>query len=204
MKECLNCKNVIDNHKKFCNSSCAATYNNSKRKLSEETKLKISKSLKGREVKFVETENIKNGRLRAGAKRSETALNKLMNDDFDTLSLVTKKKRVRIEQDNKCLRCGLSEWMNEPLTLEVDHIDGNNKNNSRDNLRALCPNCHSQTDTWRGTNSRKIKISDDDLVKIIIESKSILEVINKSNMSVTRHSYKRIKLLIEKYNISFQ
>jgi hypothetical protein len=94
--------------------------------------------------------------------------------------------------------------MNEPLTLEVDHIDGDNKNNVRDNLRALCPNCHSQTDTWRGTNSRKIKISDEELVNIISKSNSILDVINKSNMSITRHSYKRIKLLIEKYNISFQ
>ncbi|SOK58713.1 hypothetical protein [Yersinia phage fHe-Yen9-04] len=203
MKQCLNCNNEIDDKKKFCNSSCAAKYNNSHRILSEETKSKISKSLKGREVKFIETENVKSGRLRAGAKRREAALEQLMKRDFNDLSLVRKKKRVRIEQENKCFRCGLNEWMNEPLILEVDHIDGDNTNNIRENLRALCPNCHSQTDTWRGTNSRKVKISDDDLVSILKESKSIRDAILKAGMSITSHSYKRINLLIEKYHINF-
>ena len=43
-----------------------------------------------------------------------------------------------------CERCKLSDWMGEPIPLELDHIDGNPENNELDNLHILCSNCHSQ------------------------------------------------------------
>ena len=61
-----------------------------------------------------------------------------------------------------CSSCGVgSTWNNKPLTLHVDHIDGNSDNNFIDNLRLLCPNCHSQTDTFgsKGMGSRYRKTS---------------------------------------------
>jgi 5-methylcytosine-specific restriction endonuclease McrA len=60
-----------------------------------------------------------------------------------------KRRRIIQEQDGKCLWCGICDWREIKLTLELDHIDGNNKNDERDNLRILCPNCHSQTPTFR-------------------------------------------------------
>jgi hypothetical protein len=48
----------------------------------------------------------------------------------------------------ECRECGISEWNGKPLTLQLDHIDGDRTNNTLDNLRLLCPNCHSQTETW--------------------------------------------------------
>jgi heterodisulfide reductase subunit B len=57
---------------------------------------------------------------------------------------------------NECSKCGLTEWQDKPLNMELDHIDGIRTNHSLDNLRMLCPNCHSQTDTYRSKNRAKI------------------------------------------------
>ncbi|MFY4723197.1 HNH endonuclease [Streptomyces sp. LaBMicrA B280] len=49
----------------------------------------------------------------------------------------------------RCAECGIgSRWLGEPMTLEVDHIDGDWSDDRRENLRLLCPNCHATTSTW--------------------------------------------------------
>lgn len=56
-----------------------------------------------------------------------------------------------------CILCKLSSWNDQPITLQVDHIDGNPDNNSPVNLRLLCPNCHSQTETYKGGSKKALK-----------------------------------------------
>jgi hypothetical protein len=48
--------------------------------------------------------------------------------------------------------CGLGEWLGKPITLQVDHIDGNPADDSPGNVRLICPNCHSQTEFLGGAN----------------------------------------------------
>jgi hypothetical protein len=54
-----------------------------------------------------------------------------------------------------CSGCGLSEWLGQPIPLELDHINGVNNDNQVENLRLLCPNCHALTATYRGKNQKR-------------------------------------------------
>ncbi len=64
------------------------------------------------------------------------------------------KSYIFNKYDNKCAECGWSK--KNPYTgnipLEIEHIDGNYKNNKEENLTLLCPNCHSLTSTYKGAN----------------------------------------------------
>lgn len=66
------------------------------------------------------------------------------------------KLRQRLIEENikerKCECCGLTEWLHEPIPLELEHVDGDHYNNTLENLKILCPNCHAKTPTYRGKN----------------------------------------------------
>ena len=60
-------------------------------------------------------------------------------------------------KEYKCESCGISEWLGKPISLQLHHVDGNHKNNLIDNLMVLCPNCHSQTDSYCGKQIKEEK-----------------------------------------------
>jgi len=72
----------------------------------------------------------------------------------EPLSNETTKRYLIEKHGHKCWGCDITEWRGEKLHLEMDHIDGNNKNNDIGNIRILCPNCHSITPTWRYKNNK--------------------------------------------------
>jgi hypothetical protein len=57
-------------------------------------------------------------------------------------------------KEERCERCGISEWLGRPVSLELHHVNGDGRDQRLVNLEILCPNCHSQTDNWGGLANR--------------------------------------------------
>ena len=190
---------------KFCNRQCANS-----RKHSEDTKQKQSKSMS----KYVfenREEFLKNrsyAKISCGIKTKEeidaiiektkeTWRNKLLQADFSTLKFESLRHRVLLEQDKKCNNCGLSEWLGKPINLEIEHKDGNHHNNNRDNVEAICPNCHSFTKTWRGRNKKQLenknKMSDEDIVRAYLQTGNIRRCLLSLGLAAKGGNYGRVK-----------
>lgn len=103
---------------------------------------------------------------------------------------------------NECSRChnnGL--WENEKLSLQLDHINGDHSDNQIKNLRILCPNCHSQTDTYSG-KSRKSKKMTMRIGRDILSSLLKKTTIDKT-ANILKVSINTVKKLISKYDIKY-
>ena len=74
------------------------------------------------------------------------------NSSYANISRLKQRLVNEGKMEYKCQKCGISEWLGNPLTLQLDHINGVNNDHRLTNLRFLCPNCHSQTDTYAGKN----------------------------------------------------
>jgi len=150
MNKCLNCGKEIENPK-FCNHSCSATYTNKKRK----------KKIYGKCKRFG-CENSVSYRSKYCSNKCHS-LDKSQKIIDEWISNQNSLKRFPTKggirdwfldyKGRICSECGIGESYNKKkLTLEIDHIDGDYRNNYIDNLRVLCPNCHSQTETYRSKN----------------------------------------------------
>jgi hypothetical protein len=84
----------------------------------------------------------------------EIPLKDIMVEHSTFLTTSHLKKRLVKEGvlKNECNICGISSWLDKQLSLQLDHINGVHNDNRKDNLRILCPNCHSQTATFAGKN----------------------------------------------------
>lgn len=83
----------------------------------------------------------------------------ILNNKYPHYQAYKLKNRLIKEgyKENKCEICGISNWNDKELKMELHHKDGNKYNNSLENLIILCPNCHSQTDTFRAKNIKNKK-----------------------------------------------
>lgn len=98
----------------------------------------------------------------------------------------------------KCCKCGIDSWQGETIVLDLDHINGDNRDNRLTNLRFLCPNCHSQTDTYKGRNknSGRAKISDEELLTAYRKNSNIRQALLEVGLAAKGGNYERMKKLI--------
>lgn len=105
----------------------------------------------------------------------------------------------------KCDTCGCTgEWQDGFISLELDHKDGNNKNNKISNLHYLCPNCHALTETYRGKNKetyKNVPVDEKSFVEALQTTPNIRQALIKLNLSPAGANYSRAKELLNKYQI---
>jgi len=109
--------------------------------------------------------------------------------------------KKRILQDNIllyiCDECGIDEWHGKKIILDLDHKNGNNRDNRLENLRFLCPNCHSFTETYKGKNiNGHKKVEDDDLYNAYKKTGNIRQALFEVGLSAKGGNYFRIKRII--------
>lgn len=112
------------------------------------------------------------------------------------MSYLNELAKLRLLRENSfCSMCKLDTWNGLPLILELDHINGNNKDYEDSNLRLLCPNCHSQTPTWRGRNIKRRIVSDDELISALESTTSIRAALIKVGLTPKGKNYTRAGIL---------
>ena len=124
-------------------------------------------------------------------------------DAFTTNSYKKNGKTLRTPliqlRGQKCECCGLTEWLGQPINLEVHHINGDRTDNRMENLQLLCPNCHSYTPTFTKKGDKR-KISDEEFVEALLGSSSINQALRFLDLTAGGN-YERAYKLIDEYNI---
>lgn len=191
-----NCENCSSQHNgtygsgRFCSNKCSRGYSTKAKR--REINDKVSKTLTGKPT----------GRPMSSDVYSKITLGHFDHYNsipFDQLGLRGRRRRILNEQTHKCNKCGNSEWLGFELTLEVDHIDGNPKNNSRNNLEALCPNCHSLTPTWRGRKAKRTRTTwTDDALATALEKHDykLSHTFDELGLARKGSTYERAKIIL--------
>lgn len=170
------------------------------RRKNSSTLLKVNKNRDYKKQYDKLSKDIKNKMAWSRGKTLKPIEEYLKNNSLCRTSYIKKIILQNNLLDYKCEQCGISEWNNKPISLELHHKDGNNTNNELSNLCFLCPNCHSQTENYCGkNNSGKIKISDEEILEAYNKTKNIHQTLLSVGLVPMGGNYSRVKRIIKTY-----
>ncbi len=118
-----------------------------------------------------------------------------------TYPMTRLRKILLIEKliEYQCSCGNKGEWQDKKLTLDIDHINGNHRDHRLENLRFICPNCHSQTPSFRNKNGTgKMKVTDDEMINALRTTTSIRAALIKVGLSARGLNYQRAYKLLNK------
>jgi hypothetical protein len=152
--KCKFCKSILPYEKrsnKFCNTSCAASFNNKLRPKEKNFCLNCGKeiSIKG---KFCNNKCQGEHRIKQSINEIEKTGVFPHNEKTNETTRSSVRKYLIAKYGHKCSICGLSEWMGQPIPLVADHIDGDTTNHKVENFRMVCENCNAQLPTYKAKN----------------------------------------------------
>jgi Zn finger protein HypA/HybF involved in hydrogenase expression len=133
------------------------------------------------------------------------SVNRVLKEGTHPSGHYLKKLLIEFEhREYKCEICGIDSWHGHQLKLQIDHINGIHHDNRPENLRFICPNCHSLTDTFCGAgNTGSHKVIDKDLIDAIVSSRNIRRALMKVGLTPKGGNYVRVQELIAKYDLKF-
>lgn len=117
-------------------------------------------------------------------------------NDFGVVNKHSIKQILLEERPYRCENCGIDSWLNNPIILQVHHIDGNSNHNVRANLILLCPNCHSQTDNWCHRNASSNNVTDEEFLAVLQDANSICDACRKLGITPNQNNYARARRLL--------
>jgi len=202
MKLCKKCGNEFKPIKgliNYCSLECRNSRDwteedKKKKSLSAKNSEKLKKQLNSIRIEEVYDKIVKT--------KKEKHIKQILKSNYEDLSFESLRFRILYEQENKCNNCGLDKWLDKDIILELDHKDGNNKNNVRDNLEMICPNCHSLTQTWRGRNKkeRRHRVPDKQLLEsLLVNEWNMRQSLLNVGLSAKGGNYKRCHKLKKEY-----
>lgn len=212
MNKCKKCGNDFEPVKGLINY-CSLECRNSRTWSDDDKKKKSEAAKKSEKVKIATAlaseakSNMTSDRwFEIKSKRESIRKEEILNSDYSQLTFGKLRERILYEQNCKCNRCGLSDWLGQTISLELEHKDGNHHNNQRDNLEMLCPNCHSLTLTWRGRNKQndnRLKITDERLLEtLIINDWNMRQALIELGLAAKGGNYKRCHKLKREFESS--
>jgi hypothetical protein len=145
---------------RFCSRACAnsrtTTQESNQKRRSKLTKVKVCRKCS---EKFRPAES---GHRQLCTTCKEARLPQYPDRSWDQLNTDGyRRKRLLELRGHRCESCGIETWIGEPIPLDLDHVDGNSDNNSIENCRLLCANCHRLQPTtgrknpWNHNTTRK-------------------------------------------------